>query len=366
MAEKQIYKIVITGGPCAGKTTAMSWLRNALTKKGYTVLFCPETATELISGGVAPWTCNTNMEYQHCQLQLQYAKEQIFLEAANHMPPEKIVIFFDRGFLDNKVYMTDEEFQTLLEGMGFNEEDTRNRYDAVFHLVTAAKGEEKYYTLANNGARTETVEQASELDDKLIEAWRGHPHHIVIDNAQDFEYKMVRLLKEMFAFLGEPEPHDTVRKFLIRYPDIDVLEHLPNCTKEEITQTYLSTGPDKLVRIRQTGLDGKYLYYKTARYTMPDLKDIKIEEPLSKEQYRRLLRDAEPGCRPINKIRYNVAEENKFIKIDLYSFWTDQAIAEVEMSSDISEVILPDYLEVIREITDDEAYKVHALAKTQN
>ena len=55
-----ISKIVITGGPCAGKTTAMSWVQNAFTQMGYRVLFVPETATELITGGVAPWTCGSN------------------------------------------------------------------------------------------------------------------------------------------------------------------------------------------------------------------------------------------------------------------------------------------------------------------
>ena len=57
----QIRKIVITGGPSAGKTTGLSWVQNAFAKLGYTVLFIPETATEFISGGVAPWTCGTNV-----------------------------------------------------------------------------------------------------------------------------------------------------------------------------------------------------------------------------------------------------------------------------------------------------------------
>ena len=48
-----ITTIVITGGPSAGKTTALSWVQNAFTKLGYTVLFVPETATEFIGGGVA-------------------------------------------------------------------------------------------------------------------------------------------------------------------------------------------------------------------------------------------------------------------------------------------------------------------------
>ena len=42
----------------------------------------PETATELITGGVAPWTCGTNAEYQKCQLKLQIEKENIFEQAA--------------------------------------------------------------------------------------------------------------------------------------------------------------------------------------------------------------------------------------------------------------------------------------------
>lgn len=203
--EKLIYKVVITGGPCAGKTTALAYIKDALEEKGYTPIFCPETATELISGGVAPWTCITNVDYQFCQLRLQYAKEQIFIEAANRMPQKKMVIIFDRGFLDNKVYMTDEEFAMLLDGMEFSEEKTRNWYDAVFHLETAAKGEEDAYTLSNNGARIETLEQARELDDKLIKAWKGHPHHRLIDHEQDFEVKMEHLTRELHSFIDEKE-----------------------------------------------------------------------------------------------------------------------------------------------------------------
>ena len=47
--KKTITKIVITGGPCAGKTTAMNKIQKAFTALGYSVIFIPETATELIS-----------------------------------------------------------------------------------------------------------------------------------------------------------------------------------------------------------------------------------------------------------------------------------------------------------------------------
>ena len=198
-----ITKIVITGGPCAGKTTAMSWVQNAFTERGYTVLFISETATELISGGVAPWTCFSNGEYQKCQMRLQLEKEKVFEYAASSMNAPKILIVCDRGELDNKAYMTDAEFAGALQYIGADEVELRNRYDAVFHLVTAAKGAEEFYMTANNTARTETVEQAVALDDKLIAAWAGHPHLRIIENAGNFEEKMNHLLSEIAAFLHE-------------------------------------------------------------------------------------------------------------------------------------------------------------------
>ena len=70
---KQITKIVVTGGPCAGKTTALSWIQNAFTKMDYAVLFVDETATQLITGGAAPWLAASNRDYQWQLIQLQQA-----------------------------------------------------------------------------------------------------------------------------------------------------------------------------------------------------------------------------------------------------------------------------------------------------
>ena len=222
----EITKIVITGGPCAGKSTAMSWIQNAFTQMGYTVLFIPETATELITGGVAPWTCGTNGDFQKCQLQLQLNKEKVFEQAAKSMNTSKVLIVCDRGMLDNKPYMDDSDFTEVLEYLATSEIELRDSYDAVFHLVTAAKGAEEYYTTANNSARTETVDEAAALDDKLLSAWTGHPHLRVIDNSTNFEEKMRRLIAEISSFLGAPERFKIERKFLIEYPDIQWLESI--------------------------------------------------------------------------------------------------------------------------------------------
>lgn len=359
----EISKIVITGGPCAGKSTAMSWIQNAFTQKGYTVLFVPETATELITGGVAPWTCGTNAEYQKCQLKLQIEKENIFEQAARTMAADKVLIVCDRGALDNKAYMNDAEFAEAMQFIRSNEVELRDNYDAVFHLVTAAKGAEEFYTTANNTARTETIEEAAALDDKLISAWTGHPHLRVIDNTSTFEDKMKKLLAEISSFLGEPEPYEIERKYLIEYPDIKWLESNPSCQRVEIIQTYLHSAAGEEVRVRQRGVDGNYIYFQTTKRKVSDVKRVEIERRLSQEEYLKLLMEADTTKRQIRKTRYCLTYENQYFEIDVYPFWTDKAIAEVELSDENTKIVFPRQLKVIQEVTNDDSYKNASLAK---
>lgn len=358
----EISKIVITGGPCAGKTTAMSWVQNAFTQMGYTVLFVPETATELITGGVAPWTCGTNTEYQKCQMQLQIEKEKLFEQAARTMASEKVLIVCDRGCMDNKAYMTSAEFAEVLRFIGSNEVSLRDSYDAVFHLVTAAKGAEEFFTTANNAARTESVKDAAVLDDKLISAWTGHPHLRVIENTTSFEAKMKKLIAEVAAFLGEPEPYEIERKYLIEYPDIEWLESDPYCRRIEIIQTYLKSDDGEEVRVRQRGVDGNYIYFQTTKRKLSDLKRVEIERRLSQAEYLKLLMDADTDKRQIRKTRYCLTYENQYFEIDVYPFWNDKAIAEIELSDENASIVFPEQIKVIKEVTDDEAYKNASLA----
>lgn len=359
----QITKIVITGGPCAGKTTAMSWVQNFFTKLGYAVLFVPETATELIGGGLTPWTCGTGLDFQKCLMQLQLEKEKVFEQGASTMKAEKVLLVCDRGALDNKAYMTEPEFAAVVSAMNSNEIELRDQYDAVFHLVTAAKGAEKFYTTANNTARTETPEQAAALDDKLIAAWTGHPHLRIVDNSSGFEDKMKRLVAEISTFLGEPTPYEIERKFLIEYPDTAWLESLPNCQRVEIIQTYLKTDDGSEARVRQRGMDGHYIYCQTIKKSVTGLKRVEIERRLSKDEYLRCLMDADPACRPIRKTRYCLTHENQYFEIDVYPFWNDRAIVEIELRDESQEIRFPEQLRILKEVTDDSAYKNASLAR---
>ncbi|MBR3787221.1 MAG: AAA family ATPase [Firmicutes bacterium] len=357
-----ISKIVITGGPCAGKTTGMSWIQEAFTERGYKVLFIPETATELISGGVAPWTCSENVEFQKCLIGLQLKKESTFEQAAMTMAEEKILIVCDRGAIDNKAYMSGSDFELVLEYIGTNEVELRDGYDAVFHMVTAAKGAEEFYTTANNTARTETVEEAAEMDDKLIAAWTGHPHLRIIDNSRDFKGKMKHLISEIAAFLGEPEPFEVERKYLIEYPDIEELIALPNCQKIDIIQTYLKFDGDGELRVRQRGDNGHYMYYETMKKALSGLKRVEVERRITQEEYLRLLMDADTSKRQIRKTRYCLASQNRYFEIDVYPFWEDKAILEIELADENEEIVFPEQVKVIKEVTDDESYKNSFLA----
>lgn len=353
-----VTKIVITGGPCAGKSTAMSRIQHELTQLGYKVYFIAESATEVITSGVTPDLNN----FQKHLLQYQLDKEKMYENIAKDNEA-KTVIVLDRGVLDSKIYMQPGEFERICKELNTTELELRDHYDAVFHLVTAAKGAKEFYTLANNTARRETVEEAAYMDDRGIEAWTGHPHFRVIDNSTDFDEKIKRLMREITAFLGEPEPFEIERKFLIEYPNIEWLESLPNVEKVEIIQTYLNSNPNDEVRVRQRGKDGNYIYTKTTKRKVSDIKRIEIEKRLSKDEYLRCLMDADTTRHQIRKTRYCMTYNNCYLELDVYPFWSDKAILEIELSKEDEEISIPDEIKVIKEVTDDEYYKNVNLAK---
>lgn len=259
--------------------------------------------------------------------------------------------------------MDDTEFARLKTAMGVGLTELRDRYDAVFHLVSAAKGAVDFYTTANNGARTETPEEAAALDDKIISSWMGHPHLRVIDNSTDFEKKILRLLAEISSFLGEPEPCEIERKFLIQYPNVKALESMPDCRKVEIIQTYLKSGKDEEIRVRQRGENGHYIYVKTIKRRISGLKRVEIETRITKDEYLTLLMEADTAKRQIRKNRYCLMYENQYFEIDIYPFWSDKAIMELELCNENDEIRFPADIKIIREVTDDENYKNASLAE---
>ena len=198
---------MITGGPCAGKSTGMQKVQEVFSNRGYAVIVVPETATELISGGVSPDSCSSNVAYQRLQMKLQMDKEYIFWQAAYSMEDQKVLMLYDRGVLDNWAYMDKREIKKVLQLSGETEDSLRNRYDAVFHLETLAKWSEEEYNKrkGNNIARTADAEKAIELDNKVIDAWKKHKYFRTIANTEEREQKGNALIKEISVFLEQCE-----------------------------------------------------------------------------------------------------------------------------------------------------------------
>ena len=90
---KQIYRVVLTGGPASGKTTLISRiLKEFKQDDGWRVITIPETATELISGfGINPFgVCMSMLKFQDFVIADQIHKEKLALQAAEVVPEEKV------------------------------------------------------------------------------------------------------------------------------------------------------------------------------------------------------------------------------------------------------------------------------------
>ena len=202
----RVVRIVVTGGPCSGKSTALERTFRELEGEGYHILLMPETATQLISNGISPAVCSSLAAYQRIQIPMQLAKEKVYALAAEEIYSaikKPILIIYDRGMLDNKAYMEDEAFARVVESQGLTEGECLSWYDAVFHLSTAAKGAQDFYTCDNNSARMETPDEAILVDDSTLHAWEAHPMRVIIDNSTGFEEKMDRLFDGIRKILSD-------------------------------------------------------------------------------------------------------------------------------------------------------------------
>ena len=160
-----------------------------------------------------------------------------------------------------------------------------------------------------------------------------------------------------------PPPLEIERKFLIAYPDTALLERHSCKPKAEMEQTYLTgTGKTRSVRLRKSTVDGVTRYRRNEKQSLSGMARVELEEDLEADTYRALLEFADPRRRTIHKTRYYVPAGALTAEIDIFPFWTDRAVCEVELPDESNPVTLPDYLTVIREVTDDPRYTNAAMA----
>lgn len=190
MMKHRVFKVVLTGGPCGGKTKSIPFLTKELEAKGFKVFSVSEVARYLKSSG-AQFADMPAYDYQIFVINRMLYNEDEVLRLTDYYDKD-IVILYDRALFDNAAYIPYADFLKLFEAYNLKEKDALARYDAVFHLVTAANGALEYYMADSN--RLETPEEACELDLATQKAWSNHPKHTIIDNSTDFEGKLNRLL----------------------------------------------------------------------------------------------------------------------------------------------------------------------------
>lgn len=364
---KRIIKIVLTGGPAAGKTTLISRiLKEFKQEDGWRVITIPETATELISGfGIKPFgNCMSMLRFQDFVIADQIHKEKLALWAAEVVPEKDVLVIYDRALMDDKAYISDEEFAATLAGFdGRTEKTVLAGYDAVLHLVTCAKGAEFAYDLGNE-ARTESIEYAREMDDRTLRAWSGHPNLRIIDNAINFEDKINRAIREIYRIVGQPEPMVRKRKYLISMPDMENLAERYAAVPIDMVQTYLCmTNPCIERRVRRQKHGGEYMYFYTEKHIRPDGTKWDTEKPITEKDYNRYLLEADPELQSVDKTKYRFVYDSCRFEIDVYPFSADKAV--MFRYSENDEAAIPPEIRVIREVTGDPDYKNKQLANVQ-
>ena len=198
------FRLVLTGGPCGGKTTSLNLLKARLESDGYAVFVVPEIPSLLIGGGanLGQLSAGAFKQFESNVLSLQLAFENTFIAVAKDESRPSVIIY-DRGLMDPAAYVSSELWGEILASNGWTEEGLcDDRYDLVIHLVSASVGAEGYYVYSEDGIRKEPPALAAELDRKVEAAWRRHPHHRVIDNSTGFDEKLERVWAEITSRLS--------------------------------------------------------------------------------------------------------------------------------------------------------------------
>ncbi len=173
-------RIVLTGGPGGGKTTAADLFRREL---GDHVVLVPEAATILFMGGFprahAPAAMRAvQTAIFHVQRNLENVQAERFHDR---------VLLCDRGTIDGAAYWpgTPDGF---FSAMGTTLETELRRYDAVVFFESAAGT--GMSIASGNPARIESEAEAMDLDRRLRALWSRHPRFTYVPNDHSFFKKI--------------------------------------------------------------------------------------------------------------------------------------------------------------------------------
>lgn len=195
-------RVVLTGGPGAGKTAVLELIRQSFCEH---VKVLPEAAGVVFGGGF-PRDNDVGVR-RAAQRAIFFVQRE--LEAAADATSAAIVLC-DRGTVDGAAYWAGPG--DLWSSVGTSLEEQLLRYDAIIHLRTPPVGQ-GYNN--DNPLRIESAVEAAAIDERIATAWATHPRRFTVDAAPDFLAKARRAL----AVLRELMP-DCCRAHIV--PSLDL------------------------------------------------------------------------------------------------------------------------------------------------
>ena len=187
-------RIVLTGGPGAGKTAVLELIRQYFCVH---VRVLPEAAGIVFGGGFP--RVPVVAAQRAIQRAIFYVQRELEAVAdADHAA----IVLCDRGTIDGAAYWPGPE--DFWSSVGTTHAAQLSRYDAVIHLRTPP-GDGGYNQ--DNPLRLETAAEAQVIDERIALAWQGHPRRFVIEPTSDFLTKARRAL----ALLREEMPQCCTR-----------------------------------------------------------------------------------------------------------------------------------------------------------
>jgi len=194
-SEAGACRIVLTGGPGGGKTTAADLFRREI---GDRVVVVPESGTLLFMGGFPRVEGKAaQVAAQHAIYHVQRNLEDV--QAARY--PDRILLC-DRGTVDGAAYWPGPE-EEFFESVGSTLEDELARYDAVIFFESAASGGMRIDD--GNPCRTETMDEAMVLDTALRKLWSKHPRFTLVPHNPSFFKKITFGLASLESIVSQLE-----------------------------------------------------------------------------------------------------------------------------------------------------------------
>ncbi|ESO12641.1 hypothetical protein HELRODRAFT_62277, partial [Helobdella robusta] len=287
------FSFVTSAGPCGGKTSGLAVLTQFFEQAGWKVYRVPETNAILMNVGVKfgelKGADSKKFLFQTNIMRTTMRLEKTFFDLSNTSSVPCLVLC-DGGVMDIAAHISHDTWEQLKMDNHWHEVYLRDRrYDQIIHLVTSAKGASTFYQAQHNPI-LESIDQAISLDDRIADAWLGHPYYYIIDNSTNFEKKMLRTLAAVCLRVGVPFSDGNLndvkkQKFLV-----DSLGNmLVNYQEFICVYNILTTGkPHVHARVKKQGQNGYWTFIHSVEH-VPHHQESDFSTRISATEYKLLL-----------------------------------------------------------------------------